>query len=199
MYVDVSTYVETCKICQVYSKVKHRDGLNPTYPLALHYQWAVDLVAMPNIVRGAKFFVLAIEDLFSYSRGMALISNKTEGVCRFIMEDILARYGCFDMMRANKGELKANEAIEFFKKYDIKFKLIAAYNPEGNGRSERGHQPIVSALAKACKGTISLWPNYLSLALMASRLTCSSVTGYALAKLVNRQLPLMPIEEDLSN
>ena len=199
MYVDVSTYVETCKVCQVYSKVKHRDGLNPTYPLALHYQWAVDLVAMPNGVRGAKFLVLAIEDLSSYSEGRALTSNKTEGVCRFIMEDILARYGCFDRMRADRGELNADEAIEFFKKYHIKLKLTAAYNPEGNGKSERGHQSIVSALVKACKGRISLWPNYLPLALMASRLTCSSVTGYAPAELVNGQLPLMPVEEDLSS
>ena len=99
--------------------MKHRDGLNPTYPLALHYQWAVDLVAMPNGVRGAKFLVLAIEDLSSYSEGRALTSNKTEGVCRFIMEDILARYGCFDRMKADRGELKADEATEFFKKYHI--------------------------------------------------------------------------------
>ena len=102
-------------------------------------------------------------------------------------------------MRADRGELNADEAIEFFKKYHIKLKLTAAYNPEGNGKSERGHQSIVSALVKACKGRISLWPNYLPLALMASRLTCSSVTGYAPAELVNGQLPLMPVEEDLSS
>jgi hypothetical protein len=179
--------------------VKHRDGLNPTYPLALHYQWVVDLVAMPNGVRRAKFLVLAIEDLSSYNEGRALTSNKTEGVCRFIMEDILARYGCFNRRKVDRGELKADEAIEFFKKYHIKLKLTAAYNPEGNGKSKKGHQPIVSALVKACKWRISLWPNYLLLALMASRLTCSSMTGYAPAELINEQLPLMPIEEDLSS
>ena len=199
MYVDVSEYVETCKVCQLYSKVQHRDGLVPTYPLSLHYQWAVDVVHMPKGVRGAQYLVLAIEDLSSYSKGRALTSNKTEAVCRFIMEDIVARYGCFDRMRADNGELNADEATNFFKKFHIKLKLTTTYNPEGNGKSERGHQPIVNAIVKACKGKMSLWPNFLPLALMASRMTCSSVTGYAPAELINGQLPLMPIEHDIAS
>jgi hypothetical protein len=136
--------------------VKHRDELNLTHLLALHYQWTVDLVAMLNGVRGAKFLILAIEDLSSYSKGRAFTSNKTKGVYRFIMKDIIARYGCFDRIRADRGELKVDEAIEFFKKYHIKLKLTTAYNLEGNGKSEKGHQPTVSALVKACKGRMSL-------------------------------------------
>lgn len=31
MYVDVGEYVKTCKVCQLYSKVKHRDGLVPRW------------------------------------------------------------------------------------------------------------------------------------------------------------------------
>ena len=64
---------------------------------------------------------------------------------------------------------------------------------------ERGHQAIMNALVKACKGKMSLWPNFLPLALMAYRVTCSSVTGYAPAKLINDQLPLMPIEENIAS
>lgn len=199
MYVDVKEYVETCKVCQLYSKVKHRDGLNPTYPLSLHYQWALDVVHMPKGVRGAKFLVLAIEDLSSYIEGRALTTNKTEAVCRFVLEDIVARYGCFNRMRADNGELNAEEATTFFKKFNVRLKLTTAYNPEGNGKSERGHQPIVNALVKACKGKISLWPTLLPLALMAHRVTSSSVTGYAPAELINGQLPLMPIEDNIAS
>jgi len=197
MYVDVKEYVESCKVCQLYSKIKHRDGLNPTYPLSLHYQWALDIVHMPRGVRGAKYLALAIEDLSSYTEGRALSTNKTEAVCRFVMEDIVARYGCFNRMRADRGELHAIEAVAFFKKFRIKLKLTIAYNPEGNGKSERGHQSIVKALVKAYEGRISLWPNFLPLALMAHRVTCSSVTGYTPAELITGQLPLMPIEESI--
>jgi hypothetical protein len=199
MYTDVRLYVETCKTCQVYSKVRHRDGLKPTYPLCLHFQWVLDLVHMPSGVRGAKYLVLAREDLSNYVEGRALTSTHTEQVCRFILEDIVSRYGCFYRMRADRKELDAEEAVAFFAKFNIKLNLTTAYNPEANGKSERGHPPIVNALVKACKGRTHWWPDLLPLALMADRLTCSSVTGLPPAELMSGHLPIMPVEEDVTS
>mgnify|MGYP000338366249 CR=1 FL=1 len=48
MYKDVVEYVESCEKCQMYSNVRHRDGLQPTYSLAPHYKWVVDIVMMPT-------------------------------------------------------------------------------------------------------------------------------------------------------
>lgn len=110
VYTNVRKYVETCEICQVYSKIRHRDGLKPTHPLSLHFQWVLDLVHMPLGVRGAKFLVLAREDLSSYVEGRALTSNTTSQVCRFILEDIISRHGCFYQMRADRGELDSDES-----------------------------------------------------------------------------------------
>mgnify|MGYP000412079457 CR=1 FL=1 len=47
IYKDVATYVETCKECQMFSNVHHRDELHLTYLLAMHYKWMVDIVMMP--------------------------------------------------------------------------------------------------------------------------------------------------------
>ena len=199
MYTDVRHYVETCETCQVYSKIWHRDGLKPTYPLCLHFQWVLDLVHMPSGVRGARYLVLAREDLSNYVEGRALTSTHTEQVCCFILEDIIARHGCFYRMRADRKELDAEEAIAFFAKFNIKLNLTTAYNPEANGKSERGHPPIVNALVKACSGKTHWWPDLLPLALMADRLTCSSVTGLPPAELVSGHLPIMPVEEDVTS
>ena len=46
-YKDVASYVETCKECQIYSNIHHKDELHPTYPLSIHYKWMVDIVVMP--------------------------------------------------------------------------------------------------------------------------------------------------------
>ena len=197
MYVDVREYVGSCETCQYYSKIQHRDGLNPTYPLSLHFQWVIDLVHMPPGIRGAKFLVLAREDLSSYVEGRALSSNKTEVVCRFVLEDIIARHGCFRRMRADRGELDSKEAKAFFRKFHIRLKLTTSYNPEANGKSERGHPSIVNALVKSCEGEAYRWPDLLPLALLADRMTCSSVTGYTPAELVSGHLPLMPLEENV--
>lgn len=84
---------------------------------------------MSSGVRNARYLVLAREDVSSYVEGRALVKAGTESVCRFILEDIISRYGSFYQMRADRKELNAQEARDFFQKYKIKLKLTTAYNP----------------------------------------------------------------------
>ena len=95
-----------------------------------------------------------------------------------------SRYGCIGKIVADRGELDANEAREFFSRMGIKLSLTTTYNPEANGKVERGHGPIVKTLMKACYGKIGDWPRLLPFALWADRATHSTVTGYRPAKLI---------------
>ena len=158
MYKDVSQFVESCVACQMYSNIRHRDGLHPTYPLAMHYKWVVDLVTMPLGLWQMTYLVLAREDLTNQVEGRALRTKTTEAVCKFLLDDVICRYGCVGKITADRGELDAAEAREFFSRLGIKLSLTTAYNPEGNGKSERGHPPIIKPLAKACEGRVSEWP-----------------------------------------
>lgn len=195
IYKDVADFVGSCETCQVYSSIRHRDELHPTYPLTMHYKWVVDLVAMPMGIGQKKYLVLAREDLSNQVEGRALRTKTTEGVCRFLLEDVICRYGCVGKITADRGELDAKEARDFFGKLGIKLALTTAYNPEANGKSERGHSPIVKALVKACDGKMLEWPRLLPFALWADRTTHSTVTGYMPAELMFGQKPIMPIEE----
>jgi hypothetical protein len=47
IYKDVAAYVKTCKEGQMFSNIRHRDELHPTYLLAMLYKWMVDIVMMP--------------------------------------------------------------------------------------------------------------------------------------------------------
>ena len=62
-----------------------------------------------TIPRAARFryIVLAREELTNFVEGRALRSNRTGAVCRFLLEEILARYGCPSRLRADRGELYA--------------------------------------------------------------------------------------------
>ena len=44
---------------------------------------------------------------------------------------------------ADLGELDAREAMDLFERLGVKLSLTTAYNPEANGKIERGHGPIV--------------------------------------------------------
>ena len=195
MYKDIAQYVETCEVCQMYSNVRHRDGLQPTYPPAMHYKWVVDLVTMPLGIWQMRYVALAREDLTNQVEGRALRTKSTESICKFLLEDVICRYGCIGKITADRGELDADEAREFFSRIGIKLALTCAYNPEGNGKSERGHPPIIKALAKACKGKMGEWPRLLPYALWADHTTHSSMTGYMPPKLMYGQKPVMPVEE----
>ena len=81
-------------------------------------------------------------------------TKTTIAVCKFLLEDVICRYGCVGKITADRGELDVREAKEFFLRMGIKLGLTTTYNPKGNGKSERGHLPIAKALAKACKNKI---------------------------------------------
>ncbi|KAL3696074.1 hypothetical protein R1sor_010150 [Riccia sorocarpa] len=190
MYSDVDKFVGSCLRCQFYSKVRHRDGLVHTFPPSIHFRWVLDLVMMPPGLWGMKYLVLAREDLSNFVEGRALRTKSVEGICIFVLEDIVCRYGSMGSLRADRGDLNAEEARTFFRRYGVDLKLTTAMNPEGIGKSERGHPPIVHALVKACDEKHKQWPRLLPFALWADRSTHCTTTGY---------MPLERREEDLAD
>ena len=50
-----------------------------------------------------KYHVLAREELSNFVEGRSLKTKSTEGICRFILEDIFNKYGTIDRMRADQG------------------------------------------------------------------------------------------------
>ena len=130
------------------------------------------------------------------SSGRRALTNKTtSAVCKFLLEEVVCRYRCVGKIVADRGELDAREATELFERLGVKLSLTTAYNPEANGKIERGHGPIVKAIVRACNGRVGNWPRLLPYALWADRTTHSSVTGYMPTELMYGQKPVMPIEK----
>ncbi|KAL3702114.1 hypothetical protein R1sor_020136 [Riccia sorocarpa] len=197
MYSDVDKFVGSCLHCQFYSKVRHRDGLVPTFPPSIHFRWVLDLVMMPLGLWGMRYLVLAREDLSNFVEGRALRTKSVEGICRFVLEDIVCRYGSVGSLRADRGDVNAEEARTFFRRYGVDLKLTTAMNPEGIGKSERGHPPIVHALVKACDGKPKQWPRLLPFALWVDRSTHCTTIGYMPVELILGQKPILPIEDSV--
>ena len=73
--------------------------------------------------------MLAREDLTNQVEGRALTNKTTKAVCRFLIEDVICRYGCIEKIVADRGELDAEEAEELFDRLGVKLSLTMAYNP----------------------------------------------------------------------
>ena len=152
MYRDIAGFTGSCEKCQMYSGIRHRDELHPTFSPTINLKWMVDIVSMPTGIGQRKYLVLAREDLSNQVEGRALRKKTSMAVCRFLLEEVFCRYGCIGQVVADRGELDSDEAREFFGKHGVRLTLTTAYNPEANGKIERGHSPIVKALVKACDG-----------------------------------------------
>ena len=72
-------------------------------------------------------------------------------MCKFLIEDVICRYGCVGKIVADRGELDAKEAEELFDRLGLKLSLTTAYNPEANGKIERGHGLIIRPLYARAK------------------------------------------------
>jgi hypothetical protein len=178
----------------VYFDVRHRDGLHPTFSPTINFKWMVDVVAMPIGIEQKKYLVLAREDLTNQVEGRALRRKTCSAICRFLLEEVFCRYGCVGQVIADRVELDSENAREFFAKHGVWLTLTTTYNPEANGKIERGHSPIVKALAKTCDEKVKDWPQKLPYALWADQTTHSSVTGYMPVKLMTGQTLVMPME-----
>ena len=81
--------------------------------------------------------------------------NKTIAtVCKFLIEDVICRYGCVGKIVADCGELDVKKSWELFDRLGVKLSLTTAYNPKANGKVERGHGPVVKAIVRACEGRV---------------------------------------------
>ena len=90
--------------------------------------------------------------------GQALRRKTCSDVCQFLLEEVFCRYGCVGQVIADQRELDSDKAREFFAKHGVHLTLTTAYNLEAIEKIERGHSPIVKALAKACDGRVKNWP-----------------------------------------
>ena len=61
-----------------------------------------------------KYLVLAREDLTNQVEGRALTNKVTTTVCKFLLKDVVCRYGCVGEIVADRGELDEREAMDFF-------------------------------------------------------------------------------------
>ena len=127
------------------------------------------------------YLLLAREDLTNQVEGQALTKKTTTVVCKFLIEDVICRYGCVRKIVANHGELDEEEAEELFDRLGVNLSLTTTYKPTANGKVERVHGPIVKAIVQACEGRVGNWPRFLPYALWTDRTMHSSVTRYMLA------------------
>ena len=89
----------------------------------------------------------------------------------------MCRHGCFGKLVVDGGPENKKYVAAFAEKYSIERVQISAYHSAANGMIERGHKPIVDALAKMTNGGLGNWVKNLPAVLFAERTSVHQPTG----------------------
>ena len=196
LWKHVSRYVKSCRECQMKDKQRQEEQLRPSFTTGLWSRINMDAVHMPTS-NGKSYLIVARDDVSGWVEARALAKLSSETVAKFVYEDVICRHGCFMHLSIDGGPENKSWLSVLTTKYKIKRTVISAYNSKGNGMVERGHQPIVNALAKMTNGKWKNWDRHLHAVLWADRTTVRGPTGMAPYRLLYGFDPVLPIELDV--
>jgi hypothetical protein len=154
---------------------------------------AVDVVHMP-LRENKNYLMVARDDISGWPEARVLNAATSMAVARFLYEDVICRYGCFQRLVLDGGPENKDIVDNLAQRYRIRRIVTSAYHPQANGMVERGYQPIVDGLAKMTDGGRYNWVRNLYAILRADRTTVKRTTGMSPYRINCGNDAVLPIE-----
>jgi hypothetical protein len=105
---------------------------------------------MPVTPDRYRFIMFARDDLSGWVEARALKQNTALEVSTFLYEDVICRHDLPRKFVMDNGPENKDITKTLLENYNVKNINISAYYPQSNSLIERGHAPVINALAKYC-------------------------------------------------
>ena len=197
LYKDAVKHVQTCEECQKRDPGRKEEALHPTWVSSMWKKAAIDLVHLPKC-QGYSYLAVLREDLSGWVEAKPLRNKEAKTVATFLWE-VICRFGIFGQLTVDGGGEFQDVVSLLTRKYGIHRVQVSAYHPQANGMVERGHKPIVDALAKLEASGKGHWVENLNLVLFADRASVKVTTGVSPMRMNYGYEPLLPIETQVSS
>lgn len=169
-----------CIECQKSIRAKPNLPYNESWMTSQLRCFDLDTVKMPAGVGGVGYIIHALETTTLWPEARAVKHITSAVVADFIYKDIICCFACVPVIRFDGGSEFKGEVLDLLlNQYRCQIVMSTAYHPEGNGRIERHHTPMLDALFKVTGDAKGTWPKYLHAALFACRITVSRSSGYS--------------------
>lgn len=190
---DLLNHIRSCHTCQLRSTKKMHIPIQPSLPTGLFRKVYLDVMKMPE-AQGKNWIVACRDDLSGNTEARAIASDNAKTLAKFFKEQIIYRYGTVEEIVTDNGPSLMGEFGRIVLKFNVRHIKISPYNSQANGVVERGHYNLREAIVKMCQGRIKEWPNMLSAAVYADRITTRRATGYSPFYLLHGTHPLLPCD-----
>ncbi|GKC52840.1 reverse transcriptase domain-containing protein [Tanacetum coccineum] len=115
MHEDAKKEVEKCYSCQIHALVPRLPKTLMTSIMAPwpFYQWGMDILgSLPPARGGAKFVIVAIDYFTKWIEAKPLVKITGKGVIRFVMENIICRFGLPQIIVTDNGAQLVNDPFK---------------------------------------------------------------------------------------
>ncbi len=191
---DIAWFIKTCVSCQLRQKRLLRIPPVATMTPSIFQKIHTDVMIMGTPSNGHKYVVAARDSLSRYLEGRPLRADNGETLGRFLLEEIICRWGCPKwIVTDNAGQFVA--ALQWlYAKYGIIGIKISPYNSQANGPVERGHWDMRQSLYKATGGDPKKWYWFFPQVLWADRITVRRGLGCSPYFAVCGAHPTIPLD-----
>ena len=164
LFADADRLVKSCRECQQRKRDPNKLGLlhHMETPSKIFHTVGIDLLSFNATESGNKVIATAICHLSKFLITRALPDGSAENVARFLIEDIILRFGAPKVLISDQGKVFMSELIDTVNRiFDIQPRRTSPYHPQTNGLTERSHLTIAYMLSKFINSRSSDWDLYL--------------------------------------
>ncbi|GJS90049.1 reverse transcriptase domain-containing protein [Tanacetum coccineum] len=181
MHADAKEEVDKCDSCQIHSPIPrlpktHMTSIMAPWPF---YQWGMDILGPLTPARGgAKFVIVAIDYFTKWIEAKPLVKITGKEVIRFVMDNIICRFGLPRIIVTDNGAQLVNEP---FKGWCTRFKIqqmnTSVAHPQANGLVERANRSLMEGIKTRLGRERAGWVDELPNVLWAHRTSIKQSNG----------------------
>ena len=202
MYNDVLHYCESCQRCQ-FAKSPAVKAHQPLQHLTARFPLEIVAMDFTQLERAAdgRELVLVLTDVFTkWTIAVPVPDQTAKTVVKVLIEEWISRYGAPHQLHADQGRsFEAAVVKELCEYYNIKKSRTTAYNPAGNGQTERFNKTMFSLLRTLTPAEKRRWPKFLPELVFWYNTTAHSTTGISPYHLLFGREPRLPIDDLVEN
>ena len=141
-----------------------------------------------------KALVMIKNDLTEWMKARALFNLKVETVAKFLWENIICRFECFESTVMNEDSENKTVTEELLNRYRVRIKLTSVYHASINEMIEKEHQSLINVLSKLIENKIERWPQHLHAMLWTDRIIVRDFTDVISFRLLYEHDAILLIE-----
>ncbi|PKI60251.1 hypothetical protein CRG98_019356 [Punica granatum] len=194
-------HVRHCHRCQVYAD-QIKAPPNELRPMTAPWpfsMWGMDVIGPinPKASNGHMFILMAIDYFTKWIEAVTLASVTAKAVARFLIRDVIARYGIPATIITDNAKNLNNKVIdELCAQFKIRHRNSTPYRPQMNGAVEAANKNIKKIIEKM---TVNYkdWHEMLPYALLTYWTSIRTSTGATPYSLVYGMEAVLPIKVEI--